>query len=149
MVPGGIRLGRVGHGRLGSARRHRGRRLARRAATPDYQYDYGDNITYQDGEVYYGSQPMGTQQQYYQGAANLAGSSPGANSGQQPQWLPLGVFGLIGQGQQTPEMVFQLALDKAGAIRGNYYDQVADTTAPVTGAVERKKPKGRLARGGQ
>ena len=116
--------------------------LAGAAAAPDYQYDYGDNITYQDGEVYYGSQPMGTQQQYYQGAANLAGPSPGANSGQQPQWLPLGVFGLIGQGQQTPEMVFQLALDKAGAIRGNYYDQVADTTARRSPGRLTKKTKG-------
>ncbi len=107
-------------------------------AAPDFQYNYGDNITYQNGEVYYGAQLAGTQQQYYQGAAALAGSSPRAGSGQQPQWLPLGVFGLIADGQQTPEMVFQLAVDKAGAIRGNYYDQVSDGTVPVTGAVNEK-----------
>ena len=107
------------------------------AAAPSYQYDYGDNVTYQDGDVYYGSQLAGTQQQYYQEAANLAGADPAADSGQ-AQWMPLGVFGLIAQGQKTPDMVFQLALDKAGAIRGNYYDQVSDATAPVTGAVNKK-----------
>jgi hypothetical protein len=31
-----------------------------------------------------------------------------------------------------------VALDKAGAIRGNYYDHVSDATAPVSGAVNKK-----------
>ena len=115
-------------------------------ATPGY-YDYGNNITYQNGDVYYGSQPVETQQQYYQQAvdlaasqANVASSSTTAatDSGTATQWLPLGVFGLMAEGQQTPEMVFQLAIDKAGAIRGNYYDQVSDATAPVTGALDKK-----------
>ena len=44
----------------------------------------------------------------------------------------------MAEGQKSPEMVFQLAVDKAGAIKGNYYDQVTDTTAPVTGAVDKK-----------
>ena len=115
-------------------------------ATPGY-YDYGSNITYQNNYVYYGTQPVETQQQYYQQAVNLAGSdasvaasntTAAAGSGTEAQWLPLGVFGLMAEGQQTPEMVFQLAIDKAGAIRGNYYDQVSDATAPVTGALDKK-----------
>ena len=93
--------------------------------------------------MYYGTQPVETQQAYYQQAADLAASnaspvSSSAEAGSDPQWLPLGVFGLMAEGEKTPEMVFQLAIDKAGAIRGNYYDQVSDTTAPVTGAVDKK-----------
>ncbi len=108
-------------------------------------YDYGNNVTYQDNEVYYGAQPVATRQQYYQQALTIAGSgngaagpaSPGASS-RNPPWLPLGVFGLVAEGQKTPSMIFQLAVDKAGAIRGNYYDQVSDTTVPVTGAVDKR-----------
>ncbi len=113
-------------------------------ATPAY-YDYGDNITYQNDSVYYGSQPVATEQQYYQDAVNLAASSASpaaantnAETDQQRKWLPLGIFGLMADGQKTPAMVFQLAIDKAGAIRGNYYDQVSDATVPVSGSVDKK-----------
>lgn len=112
-------------------------------ATPGY-YDYGNNITYQDNYVYYGTQPVETQQQYYQQALGLAGASASptpsvANTepNTDAQWLPLGVFGLMAEGQGTPTMVFQLAIDKAGAIRGNYYDQVSDNTVPVTGTLNK------------
>ena len=35
-------------------------------------------------------------------------------------------------------MIFQLAVDKNGVIRGNYFDQVTQTNQPVTGAVDKK-----------
>ena len=112
-------------------------------ATPAV-YDYGDNITYQNGDVYYGDEPVGSQQQYYQEAATIAnsGTGAGASTGASPNaaggdWLPLGVFGLMAEGQKTPEMVFQLAVDKQGALRGNYYDQMADSMIPVHGAVNK------------
>ncbi len=104
-------------------------------------YEYGDNVTYQNNYVYYGSQPIATPQEYYQQADTIAASQSSAvaaGAKQAAQWLPLGVFGLIAEGQKTPAMIFQLAVDKAGAIRGNYYDQVLDTTVPVTGAVDKK-----------
>jgi hypothetical protein len=112
-------------------------------------YDYGDNVTYQNNYVYYGSQPAATQQQYYQEAAAIAGSQPGAagpgataaGSGHDAQWLPMGVFGLVAAGQKTPAMIFQLAVDKAGTIRGNYFDQVSDTTVPVAGAIDKKEQR--------
>jgi hypothetical protein len=34
--------------------------------------------------------------------------------------------------------VFQLAVNKAGTIRGNYYNALADTTLPVYGSVDQK-----------
>ena len=57
------------------------------------------------------------------------------------QWLPLGVFGLMPGGQKTPDMVFQLAVDKQGVIRGNYFDQVTQTNLPVTGQVDKKSQR--------
>jgi hypothetical protein len=104
-------------------------------------YDYGDNITYQNGDVYYGDQSIGTQQQYYQEAANIADSASDVSNDDNGDWLPLGVFALMAEGQKTPEMVFQLAVDKQGIIRGNYYDQVADTTVAVSGAVDKKNQR--------
>jgi len=109
-------------------------------ATPAY-YDYGDNVTYQNDSVYYGSQPVGTAQQYYQEAVDIADSPSAKQPSADVQWLPLGVFGLMAQGQSTPAMVFQLAVDKAGAIKGNYYDQVTDTMAPVSGSINRKEQR--------
>jgi hypothetical protein len=106
-------------------------------ATPAY-YDYGNNVTYQDNSVYYGDQPVATSQQYYQQAVDLSGSTTAAQTTSDAQWLPLGVFGLMADGQTAPTMVFQLAVDKNGAIKGNYYDQVADSTTPVTGSVDKK-----------
>lgn len=104
-------------------------------------YDYGDNITYQDGDVYYGDQSIGSQQQYYQEAENIANSAPPAENTDSADWLPLGVFGLMTAGQKTPEMVFQLTVDKQGTIRGNYYDQLADTMVPVHGAVNKQNQR--------
>ena len=107
-------------------------------------YDYGDNVTYQNDYVYYGTQPYATQQQYYRQAATIAASQPSVaadRSDENAKWLPLGVFGLVAEGQKTPSMVFQLAVDKAGVIRGNYYDQISDTTIPVTGAVDKKEQR--------
>ena len=87
---------------------------------------------------YYGSQQAGTAQQYYQEAANLAGNDAAAGTATDTQWLPLGVFGLLAQGKKTPDMVFQLAVDKNGVIRGNYFDQTTQTNLPVTGSVDKR-----------
>jgi hypothetical protein len=101
-----------------------------------YPYDYGNYITYQGDNVYYGSQSAGTSEQYYQEASNLAGSSPAPPS--DAQWLPLGVFGLV-QGENTqPSMTFQLAVDKQGVIRGNAIAQGSTTAQAIQGAVQKR-----------
>jgi hypothetical protein len=105
-----------------------------------YGYNYGTDINYQDGEVYYGGQNAGTSQQYYQEAAELANGGA-ANPPDNAQWLTLGVFGLMPEGSKTPDMIFQLAIDKQGVIRGNYYDQVTQTNRPVTGQVDKKNQR--------
>jgi hypothetical protein len=37
--------------------------------------------------------------------------------------------------EQVAQRIFQLAVIKAGVVRGNYYDTIADNTLPVHGSV--------------
>lgn len=99
-------------------------------------YDYGENVAYEDGNVYYGDQPVASAEQYYAEAGQIA------ESGQAPQdedWLPLGVFAVISDPAQTQtDKVVQLAVNKEGVIRGNVQDTITDTITPITGAVDKK-----------
>jgi hypothetical protein len=101
-----------------------------------YPYDYGDNITYNGNNVYYNSQPAGTVEQYYQSASDLAATAP-ASSGNNSQWLPLGIFGLVESDSKTPSRTFQLAVDKQGTVRGNSTDQYGNML-PLQGAVDKR-----------
>lgn len=121
-------------------------------------YDYGNNITYQDDTVYYGSTPAASSAEYYQQALQLAQSVPpttvqpasGGNTkaaaalaakpigASYKDFKPLGVYSMT-QGDQTDSAIlFQLAVDKKGAIRGNYYNALTQETKPVSGAVDKK-----------
>ena len=106
-------------------------------AAPIY-YNYGDNFYYDGGSVYYEGQPIGTAAQYYDQVSNLAASGP------EPQpdsadWLPLGVFSLVENGQQQPALVFQLAVNKAGTIRGNCSKPDQSFVGVVNGAIDKEK----------
>lgn len=103
-------------------------------------YEYGNNVTYQDNEVYYGDQPIATADEYYQQAATLAQSvpPPPAPAPQSADWMPLGVFSLVQGNQTDSSTLFQLALSKSGAIAGNYYSVLTGATLPVHGAVDQK-----------
>ena len=113
-----------------------------------YSYNYGNDIVYDNGSVYYSGQDAGTAQQYYQEAVNLASTGGTAAATDKSQWLPLGVFGLMPEGKKTPDMIFQLSVDKQGVIRGNYYDQVTQTNLPVTGQVDKKNQRAAWTVGG-
>jgi hypothetical protein len=105
-------------------------------STPE-EYDYGSTVLYRGGNVYVEGQSAGSEAQYYDQATSLAASGD-AQQGDQADWLSLGVFGLV-QGQQTdPTMIFQLAVNQQGIVRGNFYNTVTDTTLPVHGAVDKK-----------
>jgi hypothetical protein len=100
-------------------------------------YDYGSTVLYQGGNVYVEGQPAGSADQYYDQAGSLAASG-GGKQDDQADWLSLGVFGMV-QGQQTdPTMIFQLAVNHQGIVRGNFYNTVTDATLPVHGAVDKK-----------
>ena len=100
-------------------------------------YQYGDNITYQGDQVYYGDQPVATADQYYQQASTLAQSAPPPDP-QSTDWMPLGVFSLVQGDQSDSSNMFELAINKSGAIAGNYYSALAGSTLPVHGSVDKK-----------
>jgi hypothetical protein len=132
------------------------------------EYDYGNNITYQDNQVYYGNQPYMSESDYYTQAQNLALSAPpsvppatsstksgtktntkpgtkaGASSKtteKESDWKPLGVFALT-QGDQTDSnSIFQLAVNKKGIIRGNYFNPLTQEEQPVQGKIDQKSKR--------
>ena len=55
-------------------------------------------------------------------------------------WLPLGVFAVVPPGTQDTAQAHnyqQLAVDRQGAIKGNFYDTLSGTVQPITGTVDR------------
>jgi hypothetical protein len=55
-------------------------------------------------------------------------------------WLPLGVFAVVPPGTQESDQAHnyqQLAVDRQGAIKGNFYDTLSGTVQPITGTVDR------------
>jgi hypothetical protein len=97
-------------------------------------YAYGETIVYQGDTVYYGDQPVASADQYYQQAAQIAdeGAEP-----KDEQWMPLGVFAVVTEGQTQPEKTLQLAVNKDGVIRGNLSDSLTDSVVQVQGAVDK------------
>jgi hypothetical protein len=106
-------------------------------ATPVY-YNYGSNVVYQDNRVYIDGEPVATAQQYSQQATQIANAGREAMPPAGEEWQPLGVFAMVRGNEETSSNLFQLAIDKAGVLRGNYYDAFTDTTLPITGSVDKK-----------
>jgi hypothetical protein len=107
-------------------------------AEPVY-YDYGTTIVYQDDSVYYNGDPVATAAEYATQAAELAAAGQAAKPAENEEWKALGVFAAVqGEEQQDASNIFQLAIDKDGVIRGNYYNALTDTTVTVYGSVDKK-----------
>jgi hypothetical protein len=105
-------------------------------AQPVY-YDYGTNVVYQGDTVYVDGNSIGTQEQYMEQAVVIADTGKQAEASKEAEWLPLGVFAMV-QGERTDSNdVFQLAVNKAGTIRGNFYQALTDSTLPVYGSVDK------------
>ncbi len=114
--------------------------LAGGAAVQPIPYNYGANFTYQGNQMMNGTQPVASADQYYQEAATTAQSAPPANP-QANDWTPLGVFALVQNEQSTPHYLMQLAVNKSGALAGNYCDVVTDKIQPVQGAVDKQSQR--------
>ena len=90
---------------------------------------------------------VGTEEQYAQQAIVIADTGKQAEAKKEEEWLSLGVFAMI-QGERTDSNdLFQLAVNKAGTIRGNYYNALGDTTLPVHGSVDKKTQRAAWAVG--
>jgi hypothetical protein len=103
---------------------------------PPIYYDYGSNFVIQDNYVYIDGEQVSTAAQYADQALAFADAGRQARLGDTDEWQPLGVFGMIQGEETTAQRIFQLAVNSAGIIRGNYYDAVADNTLPVYGSVD-------------
>src|SRR5262245_12160493 len=105
------------------------------AAAPDY--DYGSAIVYQNNNVYVNGEDAGTAEQYAQQATAIATQGQTATAPPTDDWKALGVFALVQGDQKSSNDIFQLAINKEGIIRGNYYDGIMDTTTEVYGSVDK------------
>jgi hypothetical protein len=105
---------------------------------PPIFYDYGGSVVIVNDIVYDSGQQVATVEQYAQQAEALADTGRQAMPDANVEWQPLGVFGLIQGDEKTAQHIFQLAIDKSGVVRGNYYDAVADNTLPVFGSLDPK-----------
>ena len=105
-------------------------------ATP-ISYDYGVNVTAQNGNVMVNGQNVGTTGEYSQQAANLAETGTEAQASITDQWLPLGVFAMVHDESQQPQYIVQMAINKQGILRGNYTDENSGNTLPIHGAADK------------
>ncbi|CAN5487892.1 hypothetical protein BH11PLA2_BH11PLA2_46550 [soil metagenome] len=105
------------------------------ASAPDY--DYGSSVVVQDNEVSMNGTSVCTAQQFADQATTIATAGQTAAAPTTDEWKSLGVFALAQVGEATSNNIFQLAVNKAGIIRGNYYDGLMDTTTEVYGSIDK------------
>ena len=101
-------------------------------------YDYGSDLVYQDNRVYYNGEPVATAEEYATQAQNLAVAGQTATPPAQEEWKALGVFAMVQGEEKDANHIFQIAINKDGVIRGNYYSTLTDTSVPIYGSVDRK-----------
>jgi hypothetical protein len=101
-------------------------------------YDYGSTVLIQNNNVYVNGEDTGTAQQYATQATNLATEGQTAPAATTEEWKAIGVYGLVQGDQKNSNNIFELAINKAGIIRGNFYDGLLDHSSPVYGALDKK-----------
>jgi hypothetical protein len=104
---------------------------------PPIYYDYGGTTVLDNDAVFQNGEEIASAEQYAAQAAAYADAGRQAAPGPDTEWQPLGVFGLISGDEPQAQHIFQLAVDRNGIVRGNYYDAVIDNSVPVYGSVDR------------
>lgn len=113
-------------------------------AKPQY-FDYGNNIVVAEGHVYVNGTDSGTAEQYAQQAISLAEQGRAANAG--GPWTPLGVYALAQSTEGTSNQVFELAIDKDGVIRGNFWEPQQKANSLVVGKADKSSMRAAWAVG--
>lgn len=111
-------------------------------ARPAYYY-YGDNVYYRDNYVYYNQTPMYTVDQYVRQAEAIATSVPPLDPAAL-EWLPLGVFALVRDGEASgpePTMFLQLAVSREGIISGTLHNTLTDRADSIEGMVDQQSQR--------
>jgi hypothetical protein len=101
-------------------------------------YDYGSDVVYQDENVYVDGEQVATAEQYADQATAIADAGSMAEPDKEAEWMALGVFAMVQGEETTSNNMFQLAVNKEGIIRGNYYNALTDHVEPVHGSVDKK-----------
>ena len=108
--------------------------------TDPVYYNYGDNVYYEDGSVYYGDQPICGEVEYIQQAETIALSEPETKPAAE-DWMPLGVFAITQDGEPTgadPTMFLQLAVSKQGVISGTFQNTATNSVQAIEGMVDKQ-----------
>ena len=103
-------------------------------------YNYGDNVYYDSGQVYYGDQPIASADEYAQQAQAIALDQPAAPPAAD-DWMPLGVYAVTTDGQPTdaePSIYLQLAVSKQGVISGTFQNSDTDSAYQIEGMVDKE-----------
>jgi len=108
------------------------------ATTPPMVYDYGSTVVIHENIVYVNGDQIATAEEYSTQAIQIVDTGRQAKPAENDEWQPLGVFGAVQEDEKVAQRIFQLAVNKDGILRGNYYDAVADNTLPVVGSVDKK-----------
>jgi hypothetical protein len=109
------------------------------SSNPIY-YNFGANVYYLNGSVYYGDQPVATEEEYTKQAESIAANSPATKPGPK-DWTPLGVFALTADGKPNgtdPNFFLQLAVSKQGAISGTLQNMAEKSVQPIEGMVDKQ-----------
>jgi len=104
-------------------------------------FDYGNTIVVANGRVFVNGTDIGTAEEYGAGAIAIAQQGRAAQVGKDDAWMPLGVFALVQGDSQSGNQAFELAVNKQGVLRGNFFEPVVNTVAPVVGEVEVKSQR--------
>lgn len=107
-----------------------------------YYYDYGDggNVAYENGQVLVNEDPVGSDEEFAQSAAQLATVNPPADAQRaaSAEWMPLGTFAVSTSAQDTDgSLVVQLAVDRAGVISGTLYNRQTQRSSVIQGRVDK------------
>ncbi len=105
---------------------------------PPVSYSYGSNVTCVDGNVLLDGENIGTAEEFSQQAADLAQAGADSQTTAEDKWVPLGVFAMVRNEQQHPQLILQLAMNQQGNLRGNYTDETTDNTLPIQGGIDTK-----------
>ena len=93
-------------------------------------------MTYQNGNVLVDNQNVGTAALFSQQAAELAQKGIDAQVSDSEEWMALGVYALVRNENQHPQLILQFAINRQGILRGNYTDEVSGQTSPILGAAD-------------
>ena len=93
-------------------------------------------MTAQNGSVFVDGQNVGSTGDFSLQAAKIAQAGAAAEASPTDQWQPLGVYAMVRDEQQHPQLIVQLAINKQGILRGNYIDELTESTLPIRGAVD-------------